>query len=126
MKRYILVLVMALLFITSILSCKKDFITNELAVPSKGNIIQKAKEWYKVQEPIQISNVTSSLIKTEIPFNPRVGEPSWDKTTYSEIDEVSITPIVTSSKTSTQSKKYLVTEFDNGEVVNGYYNVPQS
>lgn len=119
MKRHIPALVMALLCITSILSCKKDTITNEPSTPVKQNIVQKVKEWYNAQTPIQINYSTPSLTG-EIPLNPRIGEPLWDKTTYSEPDQVSITPIIASLKAGTQAPKYLVAEYNNGNIVKGY------
>jgi len=119
MKRHIPVLVIALLFITSILSCKKDITANEPSTPAEQNIVKKLKEWYNAQTPIQINYSTPSL-KDEIPLNPRIGEPLWDKTTYSETDQVSITPIITSSKTGTKTPKYLVVEYKNSNIVNGH------
>lgn len=119
MKRHIPLLIIAVLLIIATLSCKKNDITNESLIPAKQDIVQKVKEWYNKQEPMQM-NYSIPNLNGKIPLNPRIGEPLWDKMTYSETNQVSITPLIVSTKAGKQAPKYLVVEYNDGNIVNGY------
>lgn len=113
-------LLVCLFFICAFWACKKDTISNDQAIPAKEDIKQKVKDWYEGLVPVKINKPTASRAKEELPFNPRIGKPAWEKTTYSEADKISITPFTGSYKAGTIPNRFLITDHNNGTIVNGY------